>query len=68
VCPLQERISDDLDLTARCRDQTTGSKAQAANFFLIDTSKQSIIGVNVDLCDIARKLKVMRPWERLTLE
>jgi hypothetical protein len=38
------------------------------NFFLIDNEKQSIIKLNVDLCDIARKLKVMRPWERLTLE
>ena len=37
----QQCIGDDLDLMARCRDQT--------------------IGVNVDLCDIARKLKVMRP-------
>ena len=67
--PLQERISDDLDLTARCRDQTTGSKAQAANFFLIDTEQaERSSRLNVDLCDIARKLKVMRPWERLTLE
>ena len=64
----QQRGSDGRDLAARCRDQSTGSKAEAANFFLIDTSKQTIIRVNVDLCDIARKLKVMRPWERLTLE
>ena len=56
------------DLTARCRDQTTGSKAQAANFFLIDTEQaERSSRLNVDLCDIARKLKVMRPWERLTL-
>jgi hypothetical protein len=31
-------------------------------------SKQSIIRANVDLCEIARKLKVMHPHERLTLE
>ena len=42
------RSGDDFDLTARCHDQTTNSKAQAANFFLIDTSKQSIIGVSVN--------------------
>jgi hypothetical protein len=64
----QQRGSDGRDLAARCRDQTRGSKAQAANFFLIDTEKQSIVRANVDLCDIARKLKVMRPWERITLE
>ena len=64
----QQRGSDGRDLAARCRDQTTGSKAQAANFFLIDTENHSIIKLNVDLCDIARKRKVMRPWERLTLE
>ena len=49
-------------------DQTTNSKAQAANFFLIDTEMHTIVRANVDLSDIARKLKVMRPWERLTLE
>jgi hypothetical protein len=68
VALLQQSSGDDLDLAARCRDQTTGSKAQAANFFLTDTSKQSIIRANVDLCEIARKLKVMHPHERLTLE
>jgi hypothetical protein len=38
------------------------------NFFLVDTNKDTIIRANVDLCDIARKLKVIRPWERLELK
>jgi hypothetical protein len=43
----QQRGSDGRDLAARCPDQTTNSKAQAANFFLIDTEMHSIIKLSI---------------------